>query len=155
MFAPAVIPLMVRLGFDRLTALAAVLVSTVAGFTAAITGPATVGVAHEVSELPLYSGYEYRALIFLVITTIGIIFVSRYARKIKQDKTKSLVYGDGIDETFVGRDDITEVKATKRQMAAIVVLFAGILLMIFGLIQWGWYFRELGGLYLTIGIVIG
>jgi len=154
-FAPAVIPLMVRLGFDRLTALAAVLVSTVAGFTAAITGPATVGVAHEVSELPLYSGYEYRALIFLIITTIGIIFVSRYARKIKQDKTKSLVYGDGIDETFVGRDDITEVKATKRQMAAIVVLFAGILLMIFGLIQWGWYFRELGGLYLTIGIVIG
>ncbi len=155
-FAPVVIPLMVRLGFDRMTALAAVLISTVAGFTAAVTGPATVGVAHDVSGIELYSGYGYRALIFIIILTIGILFVCLYASKVKKDAGASLVSNDGIDQEFVlSSGDIENEKASKPQLLAVFVLLSGVLLMIYGLIEWGWYFRELGGLYLTMGLLIG
>ncbi|MDQ0208382.1 YfcC family protein [Alkalicoccobacillus murimartini] len=153
-FAPVVIPLMLRLGYDRMTALAVVLVSTVAGFTSAITGPATVGVAHDVTGIPLYEGVGYRSIIFVFVLITGVLFVCLYARKVKKDPSKSLLHNDQMDAYFLEEKE-SEMKASKRQLLAAAVVFAGVLLMIYGLIEWGWYFKELGGLYATIGILVG
>jgi len=54
--------------------------------------PYTEGVAQSIAGLPLFSGLEFRAAILVVMTIIAIIYVMRYAKKVKDDPTKSPMY---------------------------------------------------------------
>ncbi|WP_394140946.1 YfcC family protein [Cytobacillus oceanisediminis] len=135
---------------------ALVLVSTVAGFATAVTAPATLGIAQQITELPLYSGALYRVTIFATMTTIGIAYVWRYARKIQRNPEFSYVYGDGKDQSFIDREtEDSSEKSSKRQKLAFIVLGLGIIVMLYGLFVWKWYFIELGGWYAFLGIAIG
>src|SRR5699024_3263327 len=154
-YVPVVIPLMLKLGYDRITGTAIALISTIAGYSLALTAPATVGIAQQLVELKLYSGIGYRIIALAIVLTIGIVFLMKYALKVKKDPKQSLLYGDHeVDAEF--EQDITSIpKATTRQLIATFVILAGVILMIYGLINWGWYFKELAGLYAGIGILTG
>lgn len=54
--------------------------------------PFTVGVAQTVAELPMFSGWGLRTIIYLFILATAISTVMLYASKVKKDKTKSIVY---------------------------------------------------------------
>src|SRR5699024_4786012 len=152
-YLPTILPLMLRLGYDRIAAAGTVLIATIAGFTIGLTTPANLGVAQEISGLPLYSGLAYRIIILAIILLIGIFHVIRYANKIKGDPSKSLMY----DEGFTSQDtpEFKVMKATPRQLAASIVLLIAIAILIYGLIEHQWYFKELSGLYIITGIIIG
>lgn len=64
------------------------------GFASATINPFTIGIAQQVAGVKLFSGVEYRIVCFIVFITISILYVWRYAHKIKQDPTKSLLYGE-------------------------------------------------------------
>lgn len=155
MYAPIMIPLMLNLGYDRFSATAMVLVSTAAGFSVALTSPATVGLSQTLMELPLYSGIGFRAIFMVITVLIGIWYVWRYARKIEKNASLGYLYGDGLDAQYINSDEQTEEKASKRQIFAILFLLAGIGVMIYGLLNWGWYFTQIGGWYAFMGIVLG
>jgi len=74
------------------------------GFAGATLNPFTIGIAQGLSDVPLFSGIEYRFFCWVVITSLGIFFILRYASKIKKDPTKSLVY----EEDKVWRDKAAE-----------------------------------------------
>lgn len=153
-YLPTILPLIIRLGFDKVTAVAVVLVATIAGFTVGLTTLPNLGVAQEIAGLPFYSGIGYRAIILTIMLAVGIFYVWRYAKKIQNDPTKSIVYGEhsGLQQAI---DTPKEVKATTRQLIASVTLGVSIIVLIYGLLKHGWYFQELAGLYIIIGIVIG
>lgn len=152
-YLPTILPLMLRLGYDRIAAAGTVLIATIAGFTIGLTTPANLGVAQEISGLPLYSGLAYRIIILAIILLIGIFHVIRYANKIKGDPSKSLMYDEGF--TSQDRPEFKVLKATPRQLAASIVLLVAIAILIYGLIEHQWYFKELSGLYIITGIIIG
>mgnify|MGYP005795646013 CR=1 FL=1 len=152
-YLPTILPLMLRLGYDRIAAAGTVLIATIAGFTIGLTTPANLGVAQEISGLPLYSGLAYRIIILAIILLIGIFHVIRYANKIKGDPSKSLMYDEGF--TSQDRPVFKVLKATPRQLAASIVLLVAIAILIYGLIEHQWYFKELSGLYIITGIIIG
>lgn len=152
-YLPTILPLMLRLGFDRITAAGTVLIATIAGFAIGLTTPANLGVAQEISGLPFYSGMGYRAIILTIILLVGIFHVLRYAKKIQADPTKSLMYDEGFDAKE--KPEFEVMKATTRQMIASVVLVIAVAVLIYGLIQYKWYFKELAGLYIIVGILIG
>ncbi|MCK4637791.1 MAG: AbgT family transporter, partial [Bacteroidales bacterium] len=58
----------------------------------AILNPFTIGIAQGIAELPLFSGIEYRFFRWAVIHLIGIIFILRYAHKVKRNPKASPVY---------------------------------------------------------------
>ena len=112
-YLPAIMPLILRLGFDRITAAGTVLVATCVGFTVGLTSPANVGVAQTVSQLPLYSGMGYRAIILTIMLTIGIVFVCRYAKKVQANPELSLTQHDLADP--VETPENSNMKATKNK----------------------------------------
>ncbi|WP_227935183.1 YfcC family protein [Alkalihalobacillus deserti] len=154
-YVPIMIPLILKMGYDRFTATAMVLVSTSAGFSVALTAPATVGLAQRLSDLPLYSGIEYRAVILAVVVAIGVWYVWKYARKIERDATLGFLYGDGLDAQYINDEEEVITKVSKRNMIAIAFLATGMGIMIYGLLNWGWYFIEIGGWYAFMSIVLG
>lgn len=152
-YLPTILPLIIRLGFDKVTATAIVLVSTIAGFTVGLTSPANLGVAQEIAELPFYSGIGYRIIILALILLIGIMYVWRYSKRIQKDPTLSIVYDEELSEAEM--EETSDEKASGRQIVASLALLAAIFILIYGLLQYGWYFQELAGLYILIGVGVG
>src|SRR5699024_9811835 len=84
-YLPAILPLILKLGYDKITAGGIVLIATIAGFAIALTVPANLGTAQMIAELPFYSGIGYRIIILILMLSIGILYVWRYAKKIRNN----------------------------------------------------------------------
>lgn len=54
------------------------------GFAGAMLNPFTIGIAQDMSGLPLFSGIEYRAVCWVVLMAIAIVFVLWYASKVRK-----------------------------------------------------------------------
>ncbi len=63
-----------------------------AGFNVGWGNVFTVGIAHTVAELPMFSGFGVRVFFHIVNLLLTFGFVYLYIRKVKADPTKSLVY---------------------------------------------------------------
>lgn len=93
-FIIILVPLAISMGYDSITGVGLVFVSAGLGFAGAILNPFTIGIAQGIAELPLFSGLEYRLFCWLVINVIGIIYILRWARKVKKRPRSSFVYDD-------------------------------------------------------------
>ena len=89
------IPFAIRMGWDDLTGFAIVLLMVGFGFAAATFNPFTVGVAQSLAGLPLFSGVGLRALLFVIVISISILYILRYARRVEKDPKASLTYEEG------------------------------------------------------------
>lgn len=84
-FVAVVIPLARSLGYDDFVGVCMVYVAAHVGFAGAMLNPFTIGIAQDMSQLPLFSGIEYRVFCWVVLMTIAIAFVLWYARKVKRE----------------------------------------------------------------------
>ena len=83
-FVAIVIPLAKSLGYDEITGVCMVYLAAHVGFAGAMLNPFTVGIAQGMSDLPLFSGIEYRTICWLILMTVSIAFVLWYANRIKK-----------------------------------------------------------------------
>lgn len=93
-FIIILVPLAISMGYDSIVGVSMVFVAAGLGFAGAVLNPFTIGIAQGLSDLPLFSGFEYRILAWIIINFVGIAFVLRYANRIKKNPTASLVYED-------------------------------------------------------------
>lgn len=91
-FVPIGIMLARALGYDAMTGAAIVSLGAAVGFAGGMLNPFTVGVAQSIAEVPLFSGLGYRTAVYIVFLAVTILYVMNYARKVKHDPARSLVY---------------------------------------------------------------
>ena len=151
-FVPLLVLLCNELKLDRMVALAVCMIGARVGFTTGLINPFTVGVAQGLSELPLYSGLGYRLIWYAVILVITAWYILRYCKKIKEDPTASIMYGEVVDEV---KEDVEKVELTKKRMGVLAIFFITLALMVFGVFKWGWYMEEIATVFLIMGILCG
>ncbi|MBP1939648.1 YfcC family protein [Phocicoccus pinnipedialis] len=154
-FLPALIPLFLKLGYDRLTATGTILISTVVGFTVGLTPAANLGTAQTIAELPLFSGMGYRALILVVMLTIGIFFVILYTRRMQKHPKGSLLSNADENDSFLKNEAIMSSENNKRVIFAAVFFLLSLGFMFYGIFVHKWYFIELSGFYILSGLISG
>nr|WP_319510128.1 AbgT family transporter [uncultured Draconibacterium sp.] len=110
------VPLAISMGYDSIVGVSLCFIAAALGFAGAFLNPFTIGVAQGLSHIPLFSGLEYRIVMWLIINFFGFAFILRYAAKIKKDPTKSSVYED--DAYWRSRNETTNVKIEKIKSAA-------------------------------------
>lgn len=91
-FIIIIVPLAISMGYDSITGLCLVYVASHIGFAGSVLNPFTIGIAQGLSDLPLFSGFEYRILCWIILTTVFIIIVLRYAAKVKRNPEFSPMY---------------------------------------------------------------
>ena len=84
-FVAVVIPLAKSLGYDEFVGVCMVYVAAHVGFAGAMLNPFTIGIAQDMSGLPLFSGIEYRVFCWVVLMVLAISFVLWYASRIKKN----------------------------------------------------------------------
>ncbi|HNQ69122.1 MAG TPA: AbgT family transporter [Bacteroidales bacterium] len=95
-FVIILVPLAISMGYDSIVGVCLVYVAAHLGFAGAILNPFTIGIAQGLSDLPIFSGWEYRLICWIVVNMVGFTFILLYARKIKRNPEKSIT--KDIDE---------------------------------------------------------
>lgn len=86
------VPLAISMGYDSITGVMICYMAASLGFAGALLNPFTIGIAQGLSDLPLYSGIEFRLFCWVVINFIGIGWTLRYAAKVHRKPSISPVY---------------------------------------------------------------
>lgn len=155
-YVPIILPLMLALGFDSMTACATALCGSAIGFTSALANPFTTIIGQKIAGLPLLSGWEFRLISLIVIGTVGIIYVMRYAAKVKKDPTSSIVYESDLKlREELAQQSAVEYNLNTRQKLSGVVALVMFIIMIIGVFSWGWDMPEIGGIFMGMAIVCG
>ncbi|BGE81196.1 YfcC family protein [Staphylococcus petrasii] len=153
-FVPIGIIIARTLGYDALTGAAMVILGAASGFSGGMLNPFTVGVAQTVAELPMFSGWGLRTIIYLFILTAAISTVMLYARKVKKDKTKSIVYHLEKEEGHTNQK-VEYQHFSKRQAFSLLIIVATILFNVFGIFMFDWTFNQMSANFLLSGIIAG
>ncbi len=129
------VPLALSMGYDSIVGVNLCFVAAALGFAGALLNPFTIGIAQGLSGIPLFTGIEYRFFIWIVLNLVGIIYVLRYAKKIKKNPKSSLVYEDD-NKNWRSKEhiDAENLKYYTPFSAWIVYGFISVVLVVFSFI---------------------
>jgi uncharacterized ion transporter superfamily protein YfcC len=172
-FYAIILPVIIALGYDRLVGVGIIMVGAGVGTLASTVNPFATGVGSDAAGVALGNGIGLRLIMYVVLTAITILYVLRYARRVKTDPARSLVAGAHDDAPAAEEDALAADSAgapepmTGRQKAVLWIFGLTFLLMIFSVIPWGdfsaslegitlgWYFPELAALFLVGAVLVG
>lgn len=154
-FVPIVIPIIVSLGYDAMTAGAVVIVGLLVGFSVGPTNMYTVGIAHEIAELPVFSGIGFRTVVFLIFVFIGMFYTTRYAAKVKKDPSASLTKDVDVSDLVLDLDEYSNVEVTSAQKISLVALLITFIVVIYGMLKLSWGLNDMTAAFLFLGIIVG
>lgn len=150
-------PLMLAMGFDSMVAVFILYWGVAIGFACGITNPYNVAIGQAIANVPLYTGSWFRVISFLVFMSITSVAIMRYARMVHKDPKRSLSYEEDTENRVrLGVDSTAndEYAMSARRVLVLVMLAIGFGILMYGLMVHSWGFREIGSLFLWMGIII-
>ena len=159
-FIPIFIPLALSLGYDTLVGMAIPFIGAFTGFSSAFVNPFTVGIAQTIAQLPMYSGWEYRVVVWFIFTSVVAAFFTWYGEKIRKHPSKSMtakmdvvrraelniVNDVVVDETF---------RLTRAHKLVFLSFAAGMGVLFYGIVKYQWYMTEIAAVFLGVTIAAG
>src|SRR4029079_19731787 len=90
-FYTLIIAVMVAAGYDRLVGASILLLGCGVGHLASLINPFVTGIASGFAGTSISDGIVGRVVLLVVGTTMAIVFVMRYARRVKAGPSRSTV----------------------------------------------------------------
>jgi uncharacterized ion transporter superfamily protein YfcC len=166
-FYALVITVMIAAGYDALTGAAIVLLGCGIGVLGSTVNPFATGIASGIAGISISDGIIGRLVILIVGLAIGILFVLRYADRVKKDPSTSVVYHLKAENEarFRAVAEDGAVTLTGKQKTILAVFGLAFVVMIYGVIPWEdlgipfptwwWWFPEMTASFLLFAIIIG
>ncbi|MFH8611187.1 YfcC family protein [Streptomyces sp. NPDC018029] len=177
-FYGLIVPLMLALGYDRMTAVGVIILGAGVGVLCSTVNPFATGVASSAAGISLGDGIVLRFLMWAVLTGVTVAYVIRYAQRVRRDPERSLsgfLPGDrdrdrAAEGTSQAADEVPELtRLHKAVLVATALVFA---FMIFSVVPWssaltgkadarpygfelGWSFPQLAALFLCAAVAVG
>lgn len=151
-----IMPVMFAMGYDSLTTFMVVCIGASMGYAASTINPFNVLVAQGIAGIQGNPQLVFRIVQWVIMMTVVIVFVTFRAMKIKKNPQASIMY----EEDMKKRQELATVENdgeefTTRHKLVLSIFVAGMILVIVGLIKYGWYMNELSMCFLGMGILIG
>jgi uncharacterized ion transporter superfamily protein YfcC len=172
-FFALLVPLALALGWDRMVAAAIIFLGAGSGVIGSTVNPFSTGVASDAAGISIGDGIGLRIVLWVVIVTLAIGYVTWYARRVAAHPEKSVV-GVSPADAEQAEGLVSDVPAlTGRQKLTLVLFALTFVVMIYGFIPWNdlwqegfskdfplptfadFYFPEAAGLFLVMSVVIG
>ena len=133
-FTLIVIPLAISMGYDSIVGVCMVYVAAHIGFSGAMLNPFTIGIAQGIADIPLFTGIVYRAVCWVILTIVGIVFVLIYANRVKKNPQSSIMYEDDAYWRNLGGQNAEEITYYTPKKAWFVYGFIAIVLIVFAIL---------------------
>jgi uncharacterized ion transporter superfamily protein YfcC len=166
-FYALIITVMLAAGYDRLVGASILLLGCGVGVLASTINPFATGIASGFAGTSISEGLVGRMVLLVVGTAMAIVFVMRYARRVKADPSRSLVAATATDDAAAPEPgiEIQDAPLSGPQKAVLVLFFLAFATMIYGVIPWEdlgvavptlwWWFPEMTASFLLFAILIG
>lgn len=147
---PIIVTMSLAMRMDAIVAMGMVWIPYGIGWACAGTNPFGVVIAQNIAGLPITSGWEFRLVMMGAFLAVAFHHLYRYARRVQQDPSSSLVahvdYSTGFEPPH-------DVALTPSRIAVLAVFLAGIVGFVAGVKAYGWYITELNAVFLGIGLI--
>lgn len=152
-----IMPIMFAMGYDSMTTFMTVCLSATVGYAASTVNPFCVLVAQGIAGIQGNPQLVFRMIQWVIMMAVIITFVTWRAMKIKKNPEKSITYQDDIiKRKELGGDSVDfDQNMTFRQKLVLTTFVIGMILVVFGLVKFGWYMNELSMCFLGMGILMG
>lgn len=147
-FVLILVTVALKMGYDPIVGVAMVVVGLYCGYSAGPLNPFNTGIAQGIAELPLFSGMWLRIILMIGALIIAWFFVVRHGEKYKKE-------GHDNTELLQKYNAKEEAPMTGKDRVILIVLVATIAVLIFGVMKFGWYFKEISALFMAMGIIVG
>jgi uncharacterized ion transporter superfamily protein YfcC len=166
-FYALVITVLIAAGYDALTGAAVVLLGCGIGTLGSTINPFATGIASGIAGISISDGLVGRLVILIAGLAIGIVFVLRYADRVKRDPSKSAVFDMRAENEahFAGESETGEIAMTGTHKVILGLFALAFAVMIYGVIPWEdlgipiptwwWWFPEMTASFLLFSIIIG
>lgn len=150
-------PIILSMGYDSMTVFLIVCGGATMGYAASTINPFSVLIAQGVAGIQGNPQLVFRMIQFVIVMAIIIGFTIFRAKKVKMHPEKSITFENDklrraeMNEEVSADDEVF----TGRQKGVLVIFVIGLVLVIFGLIKFGWYMNELSMVFLGMGILMG
>lgn len=156
-FYPILIPVFLAAKYDAIVGLASIYVGSTIGSMASIVNPFATIIASDAAGINWTDGLYGRIIFFMVGLVICILYILRYAKKVKNDPSKSIVFDqkDEIQNLFDYRSKHQTTTLTWRLRLILLVFTLSFVIMIYGVSSLSWWFTEMTAVFLVGAISIG
>ena len=141
------------LGYDAIVGVSMVMLGGAVGFSCGAMNLSNTGTAQAIAELPIFSGMEYRLICMIPFLIVTIIYVVRYAEKVKADPTKSYVYGLDLENEEINTDNIPTFE--KKHIPVAIVLTVCFAYMMYLGVRGKITLKVSGTLFIYMGFLAG
>ncbi len=167
-FYPLIVTVMIAAGYDALTGAAVILLGAGIGVLGSTVNPFATGIASGFADVSISDGLWLRLIVLILGLAIGIVFMMRYAERVKADPSKSFVYAqkEENEKRFLSQqssDDFGDL--TGRRRFVLVLFLLAFLVMVYGVIPWEdmgialptlwWWFPEMTASFLLFAVIVG
>ena len=155
-FYPILIPVFLAAKYDAMVALASIYIGSSIGTMCATTNPFSTIIASDAAGINWTTGINLRLIMLVIGTTICIIYILRYAKRVKNDPTKSIIYDQKEEiENMFGNSIVSNSSLTWRLRIIIFIFSLCFIIMIYGVSMLEWWFLEMTTVFLIGAILIG
>jgi len=154
-FYALIIPVMMAVGYDALTAVAVVMIGAGIGVLGSTVNPFATTIASNASGIAFTDGIILRLGILISGWVISVLFVMRYAERVRKDPTRSLVadYRHEFDQTVEAQGTTTSLSL--RDKLVLAVFCATFAVMVVGVSSLGWWMGEMSALFIAASLLVG
>ena len=133
-----ILPVFIAAGFDAITGFAVIALGAGIGCLASTVNPFATGIASGFAGISIGEGIVLRLLLLVVGLLIAIWYVMSYAKKVKSDPTRSLVYRlkEDNEKHFLAQSSGEVGPLDNRQKAILWVFALSFVVMVLGVIPW-------------------
>ena len=144
-FYTIVLPVFLRAGYDTLTGVAVILLGCGIGTLGSTFNAFATVIASNAAGVPFTDGLALRVFILFACLAAGILFVMRYARRVKAEPARSVVAAQREENIahFLKGEVGAPLPEFTRTRGAILALFGlTFVIMLWGVISQGWWMGE-------------
>ena len=152
-----IMPIMFAMGYDSMTTFMTVCLSATVGYAASTVNPFCVLVAQGIAGIQGNPQLVFRMIQWEIMMAVIIAFVTWRAMKIKKNPENSITFQDDLQKRKeMGGEDVDfNQNMTLRQKLVLATFVIGMVIVVFGLVNFGWYMNELSMCFLGMGILMG
>lgn len=151
-----IMPIMFSMGYDSMTTFLVVFLSASTGYAASTINPFNVLIAQGIAGIQGNPQLVFRMIQWVIMMAVVIAFVLWRANKIKKNPQSSITYEHDLKlRAQHAQVDVDNAEFTLRHKLVLGVFIVGMITVVVGLTQFGWYMNELSMCFLEMGILMG
>lgn len=155
-FYPILIPVFLAAKYDAMVALASIYIGSCIGTMCSTTNPFSAIIASNAAGINWTSGLNTRFIAYVLGTLICILYIMRYAKKVKNDASQSIIFDqkEEIENLFKNNTE-SQLQLTARLRLILFVFLSCFIIMIYGVAKLEWWFLEMTTVFFVGSMLIG